>query len=302
MQFRFLVYGLLLAALIVAFNWANNLPGIPPVRIGGDTPLIPHNTEAGGRTNASSRERDNQRFRLDEGGGDSAVVPARLPLLNESDPWVREELQDLALPWLAETELVRTAATVLENASRGEVPRKFLQFLAPGGKFQVRRAGSRFQVNAQSYERYTPFVETLEQLEPGRAAKMFRMIEPLLGEAVTELGETGVSPRELAFDALGVALETPRVDAQAVLRQPKVMYTYADDDLESLKPLQKQLLRMGPQNLQRIRVWLEDFGLALAGETVDPEEARVVDEVMDEVLKPDLDGFETQPERESVLQ
>jgi len=206
------------------------------------------------------------------------------------------------LPWLAETELVRTAATVLENASRGELPRKFLQFLAPEGKFQVRRSGSRFQVDAQSYERYTPFIENLEKLDAGRAAKMFTMIEPLLGEAVTELGETGASPRELVFDALGVALETPRVDAQAALQQPKVMYTYADDNLESLKPLQKQLLRMGPENIQRIRVWLEDFGLALAtGKATGTAGAEETQDV-DQDLKQDLELLEAESERESVLQ
>ncbi len=288
MQFRFLIYGLLLAALILAFNWANNLPGIPPVRIDGDQPPIPQNKAADGRTSTSSLNQDNQRFQLDEGSDSSVVASGVLPTLNESDPWLRQELQDLALPWLAETEMVRTAATVLENASRGEIPRKFLQFLAPKGKFQARRVGSGFQVDARSYERYTPFVETLEQLEPERAAKVFQMIEPLLGEAVGELGEAGVSPRDLAFDALEVALGTPRVDAEASLQQPKVMYTYADESLESLKPLQKQLLRMGPQNVQRIRMWLENFGLALAGGDVNSTTSQT----------PELDRLEEESDAE----
>ena len=38
--------------------------------------------------------------------------------------------------------------------------------------------------------------------------------------------------------------------------QPKVYYQFADPNLESLKPLQKQLLRMGPQNLARIKSYL----------------------------------------------
>jgi len=267
MQFRFLIYGLLLAALIVGFNWANNLPGIPPVRIDGDSDGFLDSSDPTVDSDTAGRNSDNQRLQLDENSADALADSSSLPALNQSDPWLRDELQDVALPWLAETELVRTAATILENASRGEVPRKFLQFLAPEGRFQVRRSGSRFLTDAQSYKRYTPFVDTLERLEPSRAADMFRTMEPLLSEAVGELGETGVSPRELAFDALDIALETPRVDENAVLRRPKVVYTYADETLEGLKPLQKQLLRMGPENLQRIRLWLEDFGLALAGDT-----------------------------------
>jgi len=262
MQFRYLVFGLLLAAGIVAFNWVNSLPGIPPVRLANDRTTIgaTEGSSADARAPASGRD---EPFRLEESTDGQNTEQVVLPLLNDSDPWLREQLEDTKLPWLAESELVRTAATVLENASRGEVPRKFLQFLAPEGRFKVLKMGSLIQVDSQTYERYTPFVRTLELLPPERAAAMFRLAEPLLAESVRELGEAA-SPRELVFTALGVALDTPRIDAASVLKQPKVVYTYADEELESLKPLQKQLLRMGPQNLQTVRLWLEDFGLALA--------------------------------------
>ena len=288
MQFRYLVFGLLLAALIVGFNWANSLPGIPPVRLddGRDGRVPEQATATADVQNAAGDTR--QRFRLDdggsegspEGGDDPASSANPLPLLNESDEWLRQQLKSATLPWLAESELVRTAATVLENASRGEVPRKFLQFLAPEGRYQVRRIGELVQVDPESYERYTPFVQTLEQFSAERAASTFELVEPLLGEAVTELGETAVSPRELAFAALEIALDTPRSDATAALKQPKVMFTYADEELEKLRPIQKQLLRMGPRNLQRIRLWLEDFGLALAGGSV-PAGTSAISEELD---------------------
>jgi hypothetical protein len=219
------------------------------------------------------------------GDGESAPSEAEvLPELNDSDSWVRSKLVGVALPWLSETELLRTSATVLESASRGEVPRKFVAFLAPEGRFAVRKMGTLIQVDPESYERYTPFVKALERLPPERAADLFRVAEPLLAEAIRELGETRVSPRELAYTALGVALDTPRVDSSTVLKQPKVFYTYADERLESLKPLQKQLLRMGPDNLHTVRLWLEDFGLALSpasmsSDSVDADKGSATDRV-----------------------
>ncbi len=267
MQFRYLVFGLLLAAVVVGIGWVNNLPGIPPVRLPAEQ-VRALNAPGPDARRITDGNKD-QRLRLgeDELSDSAAGSHSRfeaLPSLNESDGWLRTQLQQTALPWLAETELVRTGATVLENASRGELPRKFLAFLAPDGPFEVRKMGELIQIDPASYERFTPFVKNLERLPPERAAEIFRRVEPLLAEALRELGHENVTPRELAYTALGVALDTPRVDAASALRQPKVMYTYADKTLEGLKPLQKQLLRMGPENVQSLRLWLEDFGLALS--------------------------------------
>ena len=47
-----------------------------------------------------------------------------------------------------------------------------------------------------------------------------------------------------------------------------MVYTYASKELEDLLPLQKQLLRLGPRNLHTLRLWLEDFGIALSPSTL----------------------------------
>ena len=41
--------------------------------------------------------------------------------------------------------------------------------------------------------------------------------------------------------------------------QSNVLYEYADPALESLPPLQKQLLRMGPDNLDRLQGYLREL-------------------------------------------
>ena len=46
----------------------------------------------------------------------------------------------------------------------------------------------------------------------------------------------------------------PQGDPELV--QPKVLYEYADPALENLPPLEKQLLRLGPKNLKRLKTYL----------------------------------------------
>ena len=52
------------------------------------------------------------------------------------------------------------------------------------------------------------------------------------------------------------ALATPEIEGGVTLVQPQVYYEYADPRLEQLDPLQKQLLRMGPENMARIKTYL----------------------------------------------
>ena len=54
-----------------------------------------------------------------------------------------------------------------------------------------------------------------------------------------------------------------------------MVYTYANKELEELLPLQKQLLRLGPRNLHTLRLWLEDFGIALSPVTALEDEEPV---------------------------
>lgn len=266
LQIKFLLVGLLLAAGFIAYQWLGSLPSIPPVRLPASAeaneaaPLIPATSNASTQTIFGANPDD-----LAASADASADIV--LPLLNDSDSWLRERLADTALPWLAETELIRLSATVLEHASRGEVPRKFVEFLAPTGKFTVTRKGNLLAASASNYARYDSFVAALMLLSPERAAATFDVIEPLLWDALSELGgdATGkvATPRELAYAALRIALATPSAPENPALVQPKVVYKYASKDLEALQPLQKQLLRMGPENLEKVRLWLEEFGAAL---------------------------------------
>ena len=51
-------------------------------------------------------------------------------------------------------------------------------------------------------------------------------------------------------------LDVPILEGDVQLVRPKVLYQYADPGLETLSPLQKQVLRAGPQNVDRLQHYL----------------------------------------------
>jgi len=54
----------------------------------------------------------------------------------------------------------------------------------------------------------------------------------------------------------------PILEERVELIRPNVMYAYADPNLESRSEFDKQLLRLGPNNLQRLQAYAAAFKAA----------------------------------------
>ena len=183
--------------------------------------------------------------------------PLVLPPLNESDAFIEEAMAEFAIPpsWLDRDDLLRRLAVVIDNAAQGEYPQRQLGFLAPAGKFQIVENSKGIFATPQNFQRYDPYLDVLEGIDPGVLATLLEQLEPLLAEALAELGNVTDSESQL-LSAINQILALPYVPASVELVQPKVFYEYADPKLEALSPLQKQVLRFGPANVERLKQYL----------------------------------------------
>ncbi len=180
-----------------------------------------------------------------------------LPPLEASDAFVRERIEPMELPrpWVEQGDYVRRLAVLAENASRGTYPRRQLAFLAPSGAFKVVERGEEVFIDPVSYDRYDSYVEELESIDPVRLAGLLETLDPLVEAALGEIGVTA-PPGQVFAAAVKEVLSVPVLEGQIELIQPNVMYHYADPELESLSPLKKQVLRMGPDNVRRLQAYL----------------------------------------------
>ena len=189
---------------------------------------------------------------------DGAAAPVALPLLDESDAFVRAWLQTNAplvwTAWRVREDLVRLAAVLLDYAARGQVPRRSLSFVAVS-RFEAREEGARNFIHPRSYARYDALVETTLALPAEDAAALFTLLEPLLAEAVRELDASAPAPRVLLQRAVDHVLATPLLTEPVALTRPAVYYAFADPTLEALAPLQKQLLRTGAANVASVQAY-----------------------------------------------
>lgn len=193
--------------------------------------------------------------------------PQPLPDLTASDSLVREIVGGLSrhaewASWLVPEELVMNFVRAVGAVAYEEPPQGSLESLRPEDGFSVVRRGQRFYPAETSYRRYDLAVEAFDSIDIAGAAGAYGRLEPLFERAHDELGY----PNEFG-DTLDLAvtklLATPMPESSPELRLRVISFEYVDPTLESLSPAQKLLLRLGPENGERVRAKVRELYGAL---------------------------------------
>lgn len=188
----------------------------------------------------------------------SEIVIGEVPALEQSDPWLREIVQQLTThpeiaKWLVTDELTRTAVVVVDNVAEGKPPSSHMDFLAPAEGFQVSELGGKTVIDTESYRRYDEIVDVIESIDTRGAARLYQAMQPMLQEAYEDLGYPGQSFEAALGRAVKRLLAVPVVDGPIEVEPEIASYRFADSNLEQLSPVAKQFLRLGPENLRRLQ-------------------------------------------------
>ena len=189
--------------------------------------------------------------------------PVVLPELPASDAFVLTQIEPWSLPetWLQRDELLSRATVVLVNAAAGKVPARQVSFLVPGEAYPAQKVGEQYYVDPAGFSRYDAYLDTLTAIEPAQLADFLRLVDPLLVQALAQLGEHR-SPQALVRDTIARIESLQPLSAapeSTELLRESVLYTYADPQLEALPDLDKQLLRIGPDNLSRLKLYMSEL-------------------------------------------
>jgi hypothetical protein len=191
-----------------------------------------------------------------------------LPPLDQTDPLVRNLVKQISshpsvAAWLASDRLIRNFVAVVANVAEGPSPAVHLRVLRPAAGFKVSERGARTVIDPRSYERYDALAAAAASIDPAGAARLYATLKPRLEEAHRDLGSNLSLDRTLE-QAIVALLKTPAVaDPIAVRPEGGTGYAFTDPALEALTPAQKQLLRTGSVNMQKIQAALRSIALAL---------------------------------------
>lgn len=191
-----------------------------------------------------------------------------LPDLDHSDALLREEMTGISpmfSGWLNTDQLVRKYVVIANDFSQGLRLEKNLRFLELDQPFAVDQDNDNLFIATKSYQRYDRLAEAINALDVQATLVVYKKFRPLLVQVFREFSYPDeYSLEDIFTKAAAVILAAPARDGQIALERQSARYKFADQLLEALNPVHKQMLRMGPDNTRIIQNKLRLFVAGLA--------------------------------------
>jgi hypothetical protein len=199
---------------------------------------------------------------------EQAPAAQPLPPLADSDTMAREALAGLLGPnaiaqyFYADRVILRIVATV-DNLPRNQAPARMMPVKPVPGAFAVAKAGEETTIAPDNAARYAPYVALLQALNAKKAVQVYSFFYPLFQKAYQELGYPNRYFNDRLFETIDDLLAAPDIQGPVMLTQPKVLYAFADPDLEQRSAGQKIMMRMGADNEAKVKAKLRELRRAL---------------------------------------
>lgn len=188
--------------------------------------------------------------------------------LDESDDTIRNMAEELsphpdAASWLMSKDLIRKFVGAVDNIANGLSPRSQIDFFTLEESFKIIEKDGLYYVDHEGYDRYNLVGDVFSSLDSEGWVKLYEQSALLIQEAYKDLGYPEEDFDKTLTAAIVELLKAPVVEGDILLEAKVVSYTMADPELENLSEVQKHLIRMGPENVQKIQAKLREIGLAL---------------------------------------
>ncbi|HWV19110.1 MAG TPA: DUF3014 domain-containing protein [Rhodocyclaceae bacterium] len=161
------------------------------------------------------------------------------------------QLPDFVFP----DRMLRRFVATVDNLPRKELAARIRPVKPAPGMFMADKQGDILSIAPQNEARYEHYVNALESIDVPAMVKFYASHYALFQKAYQELGYAG-NFNDRLFEAIDDLLATPKAQAPVMLVQPKVMYRFADPDMENRSAGQKIMLRMGADNSTRVKTVL----------------------------------------------
>ncbi|NTS75500.1 DUF3014 domain-containing protein [Catenovulum sp. SM1970] len=187
-------------------------------------------------------------------------APIEIPELEDSDSWVLEKVNLSNTVLIEGSDLLSQLVTFIHNAAKGEVTYNQLPLKPLTSSFSaVAKSDDEYILSSANYSRYDNYVSTITQLPAEKIVKLIELTSPLTKQALNSLGDDSANFNSDLKASLDLLIETPLVVGDITLIAPSAMYQFKDPKLEALAPIQKQLIRTGPTNQEKLQNWFKQI-------------------------------------------
>jgi hypothetical protein len=166
--------------------------------------------------------------------------------------------------------LVRRIVATVDALPRKSVPQRVLPLQSVQGHFATAGQAEGLLIARENAVRYAPYLRLAEAADTRQLVAVYVRFYPLFQQAYVELGYPNGYFNDRLIGTIDDMLAAPDAPDAVPLTQPKVLYEYADPELEALSAGQKIMLRMGAENEAHAKAKLRELRRALTAKSGQP--------------------------------
>lgn len=195
---------------------------------------------------------------------DQPVLQSGQPDLLSSDDYVRQEIVKISpglSEWFSADQLIRKYVVIANDFAQGSRISKHMSILRFNEPFVVEQQGENgLYISPKSFTRYNKLAQTVQAINAKAAVAVYQKLRPLMLQVFAEFSY----PKDFTLEtiikkAAGEIIAAPVIEGQVSLIRPSVLYKFTDPELEALNAVQKQMIRMGPENTKIIQNKCREF-------------------------------------------
>ena len=204
-----------------------------------------------------------------------------LPQLGESDSFMLEALASLigkesVMKIFRVEQIIHNIVVTIDNLPNQSLPVNAMPITPMPGNLVVLVADGEMSMSPTNTARYTPYVRLAGVVNTEKLVALYLRLYPLFQKSYEELGYPNKYFNDRVIEVIDNLLAAPDIKEPVKLVQPKIVYVYADPDLEGRSIGQRTLMRIGSENEAKVKTKLQEIRqelfLHMHAEEVQPAE------------------------------
>ena len=194
-----------------------------------------------------------------------------LPELDASDAYALQALlalagaqglEDLIYP----EHLIQRLVASVDALTRPKVGEPSMVLKPVPGPFTVAGPDAGRVLDPANYRRYARYAEIAERIDAKAVVALYVRLYPLFQQSYRQLGYGDAQFNDRLVQVIDHLLQAPIAPQPVPLAQESAFYTFADPELEARSAGHKALMRMGPENADRIKAKLRQIRAELVAQ------------------------------------
>ncbi|MEO8048054.1 MAG: DUF3014 domain-containing protein [Nitrospirota bacterium] len=187
-----------------------------------------------------------------------------LPQLGESDSFILDALASLVdkkslMKMFRVEQIIHNVVVTIDNLPNQSLPVNAMPVTPVPGNLVASMADGEMSISPKNAARYTPYVHLAGVVNTRKLVELYLRLYPLFQQSYEELGYPNKYFNDRVIEVIDNLLAAPDIKEPVKLAQPKIVYVYADPDLEGRSIGQRILMRIGSENEAKVKTKLQEI-------------------------------------------